>query len=116
MLFMLLSSGATGLFLFHGLGLWSSVYGPKRGRYDATFGNDMSLLGNIVMIGSLIVMLLVPPLLAEAAPELIDPARWWIVLPPVAAAAAFYRVSLSAVGARLVARREQVMAIVEGRA
>ena len=44
-LVMLLASAITGLFVFHALGLWTSIYGPRKGEYNQSFGNDLSLLG-----------------------------------------------------------------------
>jgi len=50
-----------------------------------------------------------------AAPMLVDPANWWIPVPAVAAAMALYNLSLRLASARFVGRREQLMAVVEGR-
>ena len=116
MLFLLVGSGVTGLFLFHGLGLWATLYGPKRGKYDASFGNDLSAMGNVILIGGMIGSMFLPQILFHLAPALVDPANWWLAIPIVALAVGFYRVSLRLAGARLAGRRERLMAIVEGRA
>src|SRR3954452_11303242 len=47
-LFMLLASAIAALLIFHGLGLWASIYGARRGTYNQSFGNDLSLMGNII--------------------------------------------------------------------
>ena len=115
MLFLLVGSGLAGLFLFHGVGLWASIYGPKQGKYDASFGNDMSAMGNSVVIGGMVGSMFLPQVLSRTTPALVDPANWWLAVPLVVAAAAFYRVSLRLTGTRFTARRERLMAIVEGR-
>ena len=51
---------STGLFVFHGLGLWATIYGPRRGDYNQSFGNDLSLVGNIVVIGGVMALHLRP--------------------------------------------------------
>lgn len=115
MLFMLVSSGIAGLLTFHSLGLWTSILGPRRGNYSQNLGNDLSLAGNIVFIGGLLTCLLTPHLLAKVAPALVSPQDWWIAVIPAALALLFYVFSLSATGTLFRQRREQLMAVVEGR-
>jgi predicted nucleic acid-binding Zn ribbon protein len=113
---MLACSAVTGMFTIHGLGLWASLYGPRRGNYQQSMGNDLSLFGNIVLIGGVMVMIFSPMIWKKFAPVLLDPAYWWIWLGPPIAAFAFYRISLRTAEGALAGRREQLMAIVEGRA
>ena len=42
LLVMLVGSALTSLFLFHGIGLWTTLFGARRGDYYSTFGNDLS--------------------------------------------------------------------------
>lgn len=116
MLFMLVASGVAGLLTFHSLGLWTSILGPRRGNYNQNLGNDLSLAGNIVFIGGLLTCLVTPHLLAKVAPALVSPQDWWMAAIPAALALLFYRYSLSATGILFRKRREQLMAVVEGRA
>jgi hypothetical protein len=116
MVLMLLASGTTGLFLFHALGLWTTIYGPRRGNYHSNLGNDLSLLGNIVIIGGVFAAIGLPQLLRAVAPRLVSPEYWWTALIWVAASVAFYSISLKAAGGAFARRREQLMAVVEGRA
>src|ERR1700688_2680470 len=60
MVFMLAGSGLTGLFVSHALGLWITLFNPRRGNYASSFGNDLSLGGNIVLIGGMITCLVLP--------------------------------------------------------
>jgi hypothetical protein len=115
MLFMLAGTGVTGLFVFHALGLWVTLYNPRRGNYASSFGNDLSLGGNIVLIGGMITCLVLPRVLARWMPAAVSPDNWWSVIPLVLAAIGFYVASLKYAGALFVGRREQLLAIVEGR-
>jgi hypothetical protein len=116
MLFMLVASGSTGLFLFHGAALWVTLYGPRRGKYDASFGNDMSLMANILVVGGALTCIFVPQVLSGVVPASVNPDYWWASIPVAAAAWAFYRVSLRITASLFEGRRERLMAVVEGRA
>lgn len=115
MLFMLATSGIAGLLVFNALGLWTSILGPRRGNYNQTFGNDLSLAGNVVFMGGLLGCMVLPHVLARLAPALVSPQDWWVGLIPVAFGLVFYAYSLRATGELLLRQRERVMAVVEGR-
>ncbi|MCU1235378.1 MAG: hypothetical protein JWP63_3345 [Candidatus Solibacter sp.] len=116
MLFMLICSGLTGLFGFNALGLWVTLYNPRKGNYASSFGNDLSLGGNIVLIGGVMTAMLLPRLLYKLWPVVVSPEAWWMVWPLPALAAAFYFGTLRAAGPIFMARREQLLAVVEGKA
>ena len=105
----------TSLFLFHGLALWSSVLGPRRGKFDHTFGNDLSFAGNVLVIGSMLLWLFGPQVLHKITPALVSTVYWFV--PPLAAlvAVTFYFTSLRLTSALFRARREQIMALLEGK-
>jgi hypothetical protein len=115
-LVMLIASAITGLFVFHALGLWTSIYGPRKGEYNQSFGNDLSLLGNIVVMTGVLGCLFIPAVLVKLTPGLFDAANWWMWIAPPGVAYVVYRMSLSAASAALRGKREHLMAIVEGRA
>jgi hypothetical protein len=115
-LLMLLSSALAGLFLLSGAGLWASVYGPSAGNYNQSVGNDLSLMGNLVIFGSLFCCLLGPHAVRSLAPGLVDPDHWWLAPIPPALAFLFYVFSMYATGSALHRRRESLVAVVEGRA
>lgn len=115
MLFMLVASGTAGLFALNGLGLWTSILGPRRGNYNQTLGNDLSLAGNIVLIGGVLGCVLALHFLAKFAPGWVSPDRWWIAVVPVVLALLFYLFSLRATAALFRQRHERLMAVVEGR-
>jgi hypothetical protein len=114
-IFMLAGSALTGLFLFNGLGLWSTLFGARKGNYSGALGNDLSLAGNVIVIGCGMGSVFMPVILKKAAPALVSPDNWWVVLPPVAAALTFYFVSLNLAAPMVHQRREQLMAVVEGK-
>jgi len=115
-LFMLLASATTGLFVFHGLGLWATLYGPRRGNYKQSLGNDLSLMGNIIIIGGVMSCLFGTQVLHKFSPGMFGPANWWMWAALPVIGLAFYSVSLRTTSGLLRGKREQLMAIVEGRA
>ena len=115
MLTMLVGAAVTSLFMFLGLGLWATLFGPRCCDYYSTFGNDLSAAGNTVVIAGLLVVMVGPQLLAHTWPAALAPDKWWMAIPVVLLAAAFYFSSLKRAGEMLPARREKLLAIVEGR-
>src|SRR5471030_849240 len=116
MLFMLAGTGLTGLFVFHALGLWVTLYNPRRGNYSSSFGNDLSLGGNIVLLGGMVTCLALPQVLVLMMPAAVSPDNWWSVIPLALAGIGFYVVSLKHAGRMFVGRREKLLAVVEGKA
>jgi hypothetical protein len=112
---MLLCSGLGGMFVLHGLGIWVTLYNPRKGNYKSNFGNDLSLGGNTLLIGGMMLAMLLPRLMYHFRPVLVSPESWgmWLPLPPLALA--FYMVSLKLAGPVFMKRRERLLAIVEGR-
>ena len=109
------STAVTALFLFQGLGLWTSTYAPRRANYDKVFGNDMTLLGNVAFLGMMLGSMNLPSLLRTAVPQAIAPEHWWLTLPPAGFALAFYLLSLRVVGRAQARQREVLLAVTEGR-
>jgi hypothetical protein len=114
-LMMLLGSGLTSLFLFHALGLWCTIFGPRKGNYSSSLGNDLSALGNVVVIGGVFSAIILPQVLVRTAPFAVQPQNWWITFAAAMPAYLFYVYSLRAVGKLFVERRESLLAVVEGR-
>jgi hypothetical protein len=112
---MLAGSAVTGLFLFNGLGIWSTLFGPRKGNYTSAIGNDLSLAGNLVVFSCMLGGIFLPTVLHHWAPALVSPENWWVVLPPAAIALTFYVVSLNLAAPLVHQRRERLMAVVEGK-
>ena len=115
MLAMLLCAGLTGLFVLNALGIWVTLFNPRKGNYDSNFGNDLSLGGNILVIGGMLLSLFLPRLLHKLQPALVSPESWWMYLPLPVLAVAFYLATLKSAGPLFVTRRETLLAVVEGR-
>ncbi|MGA3097859.1 MAG: hypothetical protein ABSF25_15505 [Bryobacteraceae bacterium] len=113
---LLLASAAFGMFFFHGLGLWTTLYGPRRCDPNQTMGNDLSLAGNIALIGTMLVFLMGPMMVGQFHKGILTPERWWVVMALAALAVCLYLFSLRRAGAIVVARRERLLAVVEGKA
>ena len=112
---MLVAGAVLTLFLMHALALWSTLLGPRRANFYSSFGNDLSLFGNIVVVGGVLALLFLPRLVAHFWPASLVPANWWVVVLLAFAAAGFYRFSLRRAGAVFRARRERILAVMEGR-
>jgi len=112
---MLLGAAVTALFFMHGLALWTTLFGARRANFYQSFGNDLSLAGNLVVIGGVLLLIFVPTLVGKFSPAAITPARWWITPLTALAAAAFYSTSLRRTGALVRIRKERLLAVVEGR-
>ena len=78
---MLLCTGLTGLFVLNALGIWVTLFNPRKGNYNSNFGNDLSLGGNILLIGGMMVAMFLPRLLHKFQPALVSPESWWMYLP-----------------------------------
>jgi hypothetical protein len=112
---MLACSAVTGLLLFHGAALWVTLFNPRKGSYQSSLGNDLSLGGNILVIGGMLSAIFGPRLLHKLWPAPFQPENWWMALLPVIGAAALYLVSLKTAAGLFAPRRERLLAVVEGR-
>jgi hypothetical protein len=115
MLTMLVGSSLTSLFLFHGMALWTSILGARRGNYKQSLGNDLSLAGNIVIIGGTMGLLFLPQWLVSGDMSAWVGNYWWTTPLAAVAALGFYTVSLRMTTPLFRARREELMALLEGR-
>ena len=62
------AAALTGLFAFNACGIWVTLYNPRKGNYSSSFGNDLSLGGNVVLIGGVMFAMLLPRLLYKLWP------------------------------------------------
>ena len=115
MLIMLVGCSITSLFLFHAVALWTSVLGARRGNYKQALGNDLSLVGNLVVIGGMLGWLFLPQLLIHGDSAMLVQAYWWTTPLLAALALGFYTVSLRMTTQLFRGRREQLMSLMEGK-
>ena len=100
---------------FNALGIWVTLFNPRKGNYHSSFGNDLSLGGNIVLIGGMMLAIFLPRVLYGSSRRSYRPESWWMILPLPVLAVAFYLDHSEAAGPIFMTRREQLLAVVEGR-
>ena len=57
--------------------IWVTLFGPRKGNYSSHFGNDLSLVGNVLLIGGMMVAVLLPRLAARR-PARVLAGHWWV--------------------------------------
>ena len=65
--------------------------------------------------GGMLAAMFLPGLLYQTWPAAVSPDSWWMMLPLPVPAVAMYFVTLKAAGPIFVARREKLLATIEGR-
>ena len=115
LLAMLVGCSLLSLFLFHGVALWTSLLGPRRGNYKMAFGNDLSFAGNIAVFGGMMTWLFLPQVLLRGENATLARNYWWTTPLLAVAAIVFYVVSLRLTTTLFRVRREQLMALMEGK-
>ena len=114
MIVMLLSSGVAGLFFFNALGLWTTVLSPKSVDFRSVLGNQLSVGGNIVIIGGFALVFAAAFTLIRRASFETVLAYWW-VLPLLAVLCfGFYALMLQFAGKAAEARREPLIETIAG--
>jgi len=78
MVIALACSSVAGLHLFHTAALWVTLFNPRKGNYHSSLGNDLSLWGNILVIGGVLVALVGPMLMKKFWPTPVQPENWWM--------------------------------------
>jgi hypothetical protein len=112
---MLVGATISSMFFFHGIALWTSLLGPRRGNYNQSFGNDLSFAGNIVIIGGMLALLFLPQVAAKQWPNAITPDYWFVAPAAAVLAAVFYFTSLHFATAMFRGKRESLMVLLEGK-
>lgn len=111
---MLLCAGFGGSLFFSALALWTTLLAPRAIPFDLMFGNKLSPAANLLFV--LVMVVFFGGYIALAAFGIDSVLKAWWVPPLFLGAAAGFYVSTLRVGARvLVARREQMLATIEGR-
>jgi len=103
-----------GLFLFSGLGLWTSVLSAKIADFEAMWSNRLSFGANVVMLCGVL-----PPLwIAMMFSESLDPSvllRFWpLALLMMVLSAVFYLLSMKMIEPVLNRRREKLINLIAG--
>ncbi len=112
---MLLATGVGGLCLFQALCIWTTLLAPRPTNFETTFGNQLSLPANILLIGGMLGTIFSVVALDKAVGPAVILGYWWASLPFAAAAAAFYWISVQRGAAVFVSRKERLLNTLEGR-
>ena len=112
---MLAGCGVGGLFLFNALAIWTSLLAPRPTNFETTFGNQLSLSANVLLIGGSLGCLFGVVALDRMAGPAAVLNYWWVTILAAALAMAFYFYSLRRGAAVFVSRRERLLNALEGR-
>ncbi len=112
---MLLSSAAGGLLLFNGLAVWTTLLAPRKTAFASNFGNNLSLGGNVLVMGGFLGGMVAGNLLAEFGNFAAVTAFWWAAPLFTVLGAAFFSWTLRKAPDVLWTRRERLLAVLEGR-
>lgn len=110
---LMVCAAATGLFVFHGLGIWTSVLAPKPVTWNAWFRNQQSGLAQFVAFGAVIGFIVVLFALRGWAASGALVRYWWAAAAVPLLCGLFYARCLAAGGRLLAARRERVLSMLE---
>lgn len=111
---MLLCAGFGGSLFFGALALWTTLLAPRAIPFDLMFGNKLSPAANLLFV--LVMVVFFGGYIALAAFGVDAVLRVWWVAPFFLSGALMFYVATLRAGARvLVARREQMLATIEGR-
>ncbi|HLY17891.1 MAG TPA: hypothetical protein VKR61_11750 [Bryobacteraceae bacterium] len=112
---MLLGCGLGGLLLFNALAIWTSLLSPRRTDFESTFGNQLSLGGNVLLIGGIMSCIFGVIILDKKVDPGVVLSFWWAPVAGGVAALVFYLYSLRWGASIFVSRRESLLNTIEGR-
>jgi hypothetical protein len=108
MVVMLLSSALAGLFFFNALSLWTTVLSPRGVDFRSILSNHLSIGGNAVVIGGLILIFALAFILRRYTMATVL-AHWWVLPLLVVLCFSCYSISERAIGPVAGARRERLI-------
>ena len=111
---MLMGSGIAGLFFFNSLGLWTTVLAPRRIDFRSMMGNQLSIGGNLVLIGGFALALGAAFVLMRHSDLITVLADWWVLLLLCAVCLGLYVASLSLIANVSNAHRERIIKAIAG--
>jgi len=111
---MLLVSGIAGLFFFNSLGLWTTILAPRRIDFRSIMGNQLSIAGNLILIGGFALVLGTAFVLMKHSNLITVMGYWWVLLLLSAVCLGLYVMSLSLVANVSDAHRERIIKAIAG--
>jgi hypothetical protein len=115
MAIMLAAAGVGGLCPFNALSIWTSLLAPRPTSFETTFGNQLSLAANVLLIGGLLGCFSGVVALDKIAGPAAVLRYWWAPVPAAALAIVFYFCSLRRGAEVFVSHRERLLNALEGR-
>jgi hypothetical protein len=114
MIVMMLSIAMASLFLFNALGLWTSVFSPKRLNFDAMWNSRLSFSANLVVIIGISVPLWVAAFISNRLDQTALTRYWWISCLILIFCLGFYILSFVIMDAPAKSRRERLINLIAG--
>jgi hypothetical protein len=115
LLAMLVGCSVASLFFFHGVSLWTSILAARRGNFKQALGNDLSLAGNLLVLGGTMGWLFLPRFLITGKAGDIVRDYWWTTPLLALVMLSFYLISLRLTSALFLRKREDLMSLMEGK-
>jgi hypothetical protein len=114
MIVMILTIALASLFLFNALGLWTSVFSPKRLSFDAMWNSRLSFGANMVVIIGISLPLWGMVFFGDRIDQAVLMRYWWVSSLILIFCLSFYILSLVVVEGAVKARREGLINLIAG--
>jgi len=114
MLFMLLSVALTSLFLYNALGLWTSIYSPRRMNFDATWNNRLSTGVTLLVTCGICIPLIGIIFFGRMINPSVVPDFWWLTMSMLLLSAGFFAFTFWAIERPANGRRELLINVIAG--
>jgi hypothetical protein len=114
MFVMLLSTALASLFLFNALGLWTSVFSPKRLNFDAMWNSRLSLGANLVVFVGIIIPIWGATFFSDRIDQALLTDYWWTSCLILIFCLSFYILSLMVMDGLVKRRREGLINLIAG--
>jgi hypothetical protein len=114
MIVMILSIALASLFLFNALGLWTSVFSPKRLSFDAMWNSRLSFGANLVVIIGISLPLWGMVFFGDRIDHAVLTRHWWVAPLILIFCLSFYILSLVVMERPVKSRRERLIDLIAG--
>lgn len=111
---MILSAALASLFLFNGLGLWTSILAPKSLNFDAMWNNRLSFGANLVVFFGILVPIWGATFYSDRLDQALLTSYWWVSCLILIFCSGFYMLSLMVLDGLVSRRRERLINLIAG--
>lgn len=113
MIVMLTGSSLAGLFVFNALGIWTTIYTPRRVEFTTMLGNQLSFAANLVVAGGMVAIFVIYFGLMFLRIPLAAVLDWWgLPMAMTLAALLFYLFSWRVIELAAEAHRDRIIDVV----